>query len=142
MTAKEYLNQARLLLQRIRSLELELEYLNTLAIGCNGPVYGGDIITKTEQKQASFVKYLDRIFEAEAKLHTEIEKLLTLKAEIEAVISKIGDTRLELILRERYINGRNWEDIATTFAYSPVYVYKLHRDALARIQVPQEYSKV
>ena len=57
-------------------------------------------------------------------------------------VDTADDAKLEIILRERYLNCRNWEDIAIDLAYSQVYLYKLHQKAIKRIKVPQEYSKV
>ena len=74
-------------------------------------------------------------------IHDEIDKLLKLKEEITETIAKLNKPLSELVLRERYINCRNWEDIAFDLGYSTVYLYKLHREALNLIEVPKDYSK-
>lgn len=141
MNAKEYLSQARFLNSRIKSYELELEYYNNLALGPSGPNYEQDKIRQKPSLRAAFEIYFDKIMNLEKIIHDEIDKLLKLKAEITETIAKLNKPLSELILRERYINCRNWEDIAFDFGYSTVYLYKLHREALNLIEVPKEYSK-
>lgn len=142
MDAKKYLSQARLLNSRIKSFENELEYINTIALGPSGPSYGPNKIKQQPNLEAPFIRYIDKIIELEKMIHDEIDKLMALKREIAKTIAEIGDAKLEIILRERYINCRNWEDIAVDLAYSQVYLYKLHQRALKLVKVPKEYSKV
>ena len=142
MDAKKYLSQARLLNNRIKSFENELEYINTIALGPSGPSYGPNKIKQQPNLEAPFIRYIDKIIELEKMIHDEIDKLMALKREIAKTIAEIGDAKLEIILRERYINCRNWEDIAIDLAYSQVYLYKLHQRALKLVKVPKEYSKV
>ena len=142
MDAKKYLSQARLLNNRIKSFENELEYINTIALGPSGPSYGPNKIKQQPNLEAPFIRYIDKIIELEKMIHDEIDKLMALKREIAKTIAEIGDAKLEIILRERYINCRNWEDIALDHSYSQVYLYKLHQRALKLVKVPKEYSKV
>lgn len=142
MDAKKYLSQARLLNNRIKSFENELEYINTIALGPSGPSYGPNKIKQQPNLEAPFIRYIDKIMELEKMIHDEIDKLMALKREIGKTIAEIGDAKLEIILRERYINCRNWEDIAVDLAYSQVYLYKLHQRALKLVKVSKEYSKV
>lgn len=142
MDAKKYLSQARLLNNRIKSFENELDYINTIALGPSGPSYGPNKIKQQPNLEAPFIRYIDKIIELEKMIHDEIDKLMALKREIAKTIAEIGDAKLEIILRERYINCRNWEDIAIDLAYSQVYLYKLHQRALKLVKVPKEYSKV
>jgi len=142
MDARKYLSQARHLNSRIRSYENELEYINTIALGPSGPSYGPNKIKQTPSLEAPFVRYIDKIMELEKIIHDEISKLIELKQEIAQMIAGVGDAKLEIILRERYINCRNWEDIAIDLAYSQVYLFKLHQKAIKLIKVPKEYSKV
>lgn len=142
MDAKKYLSQARLLNNRIKSFENELEYINTIALGPSGPSYGPNKIKQQPNLEAPFIRYIDKIIELEKMIHDEIDKLMALKREIAKTIAEVGDAKLEIILRERYINCRNWEDIAIDLAYSQVYLYKLHQRALKLVKIPKEYSKV
>jgi len=139
MDARKYLSQARLLNNRIRSYENELEYINTIALGPSGPSYGPNKVKQAPSLEAPFVRYIDKIMELEKIIHDEIGKLIELKQEIARAIAEVGDAKLEIILRERYINCRNWEDIAIELAYSQVYLYKLHQKAIKLIKVPEEY---
>lgn len=139
MDAKTYLSQARHLNNQIKSYELELEYVNNLAMGPTGPNYQADTLKGTTPQLKSAIQiYLDKIIALEKVISDEIDKLLKLKEEIMRTIAKINDPRLELILRERYVNCRNWEDIGQDLNFSKVYLYKLHRDGLNLIEVPSK----
>lgn len=143
MDAKTYLEQARYLNNRIKSYELEWEYVNNLALGPTGPNYQAVKLRHTSSRQkASFEIYFDKLMELEKTINDELEKLLKLKEEIMQTIAKLDRPLLELVLRERYINCRNWEDIGLDLGYSKVYLYKIHRDALNLIEVPKDYSKI
>ena len=137
MPAKKYLSKARRLNNRIKSFENELEYINTIALGPSGPSYGPNKIKQQPNLEAPFIRYIDKIIELEKMIHDEIDKLMALKREIAKTIAEVGDAKLEIILRERYINCRNWEDIAIDLAYSQVYLYKLHQRALKLVKVPK-----
>ena len=142
MDARKYLSQARHLNNRIKSYENELEYINTIALGPSGPTYSQNKIKQAPSREAPFIRYIDKIMELEKIINDEIDKLIELKHQIAMTIAELGDTKLEIILRERYINCRNWEDIAIDLAYSQVYLFKLHQKAIKLIKVPKEYSKV
>lgn len=140
MNPKEYLSQARLLTNKVASLQKELIYLNELASGCSSPRFDEIVVDKTRKKEAPFIKYIDKIFNMEKKIEEQINVLIALKEEINGAISEIDDPILEILLRERYINCLTWEDIAADLSYSLVYVYKLHQKALTLVKVPKEYS--
>lgn len=55
--------------------------------------------------------------------------------------NEIGYSKLVLILQERYINCRNWEDISLDHSYSQVYLFKLHNKAIRLIRYSNENSK-
>ncbi|NLM18797.1 MAG: hypothetical protein GX217_02085 [Clostridiaceae bacterium] len=141
MNAKEYLNQARHLNNRIKSFQNELDYINTIALGPSGPSYGPDKIKQQPNLEAPFVRYIDKIMELENIIQDEISKLFALKQNIARTIAEVGDAKLEIILRERYLNCRNWEDIAIDLAYSQVHLFKLHNKALKRICFSSDNSK-
>ena len=138
MDAKKYLSQARLLNNRIKSFENELEYINTIALGPSGPSYGPNKIKQQPNLEAPFIRYIDKIIELEKMIHDEIDKLMALKRKIAKTIAEVGDAKLEIILRERYINCRNWEDIAIDLAYIRCISINYQR-ALKLVKVPKEY---
>lgn len=139
---KKYLSQARYIMNRIKSLELQLEYLNNKALGPSGPIYDKDTFTLPRSLEAPFVKYLDPIDDVRKKINEGIEKLLKLQAKIKAVISLIDDPVVEIILIERYVNCLTFETIAENLHFSQSYVYKLHRTGLKLVKIPKEDSKV
>jgi hypothetical protein len=64
----------------------------------------------------------------------DVARLLKLKQEITALINKLTDPRYKLILTERYINLKNWFDIAADNSYSWRNVHYLHSNALRALE--------
>lgn len=78
---------------------------------------------------------VERLSEVEEALNEKIDKLVDLRREVEAVVSTIGDPRLETILRYRYIDCMSFEKIAVIMDYSYDHVVRLHGWALKRCRV-------
>ena len=70
----------------------------------------------------------------EAKINTEIDKLVDLKEEIKSWIEKIPDENLRLILQKRYVNLQKWEEIAVDLDLSFRRITQLHGSALSALQ--------
>jgi DNA-directed RNA polymerase specialized sigma subunit len=76
-----------------------------------------------------------KIVDMESALDKDIDKLLSIKAEIEAAISAVDDERLQLLLRYRYIDDLVWEQIALNMDFCYVHVvHRLHPIALNKIK--------
>jgi len=59
--------------------------------------------------------------------------LIDLKKEILNVINEIEDFRYRLLLEMRYINCKDWDEVANTLGYDTRYILKLHGRALKEI---------
>jgi len=85
---------------------------------------------------------LDLIASYEADCH----KLLAIQEEIAATIKTVSREDYRLILFERYVNLKRWEDISADNDYSEKHAYKLHNAALKMIKLKQNdthsHSKV
>lgn len=141
MTAKEYLNQARLLDMEIKSYLKELENLNTLASGVKGIRYDIERVDGTKSSEAPFIKYLYKIGELEILIEKEVNRLLDLRNEISLVIADIDNTTYQIILRSRYLSCKTWQEIADELFYGIDNIYKLHREALKCVVVPNNTVK-
>lgn len=145
MTAKEYLNQARLLDLEIKSYLKELENLNSLASGVKGIRYDVERVDGTKSCEAPFMKYLVKISALEVLIEAKLNHLLDLRNEISLVIANIDNTTYQIILRSRYLSCKTWQEIADELFYGVDNVYKLHREALKCIEIPNntvKYSKI
>ncbi len=133
MTAKEYLSQAFKLNKLIKAKESRIQDLRDQAERVSGLITG----VKVQSSHAAdamaevVVKMLDLINEYQH----DISRLLDIEREIKAVIDAIVRDDYQLILHERYINLKRWEDIAADNNYSWRTVHYLHSKALKVINL-------
>ena len=128
MTAKSYLNQIRIIDQDIQSRIEQKQRLYATLIG--SPSITHDVVqsSKTDAYDERYMK----IIEAGEEIDKRIDKLVDKKIEASRKVDKLGesDSMSMLILRERYINLKSWEEIAEQMSYSIRHVNRLHGEAL------------
>ena len=76
---------------------------------------------------------VERLSEVEKELNEKIDKLVDLRREVDMAISTIGDTRLETVLRYRYIDCMTFEQIAVKMSYCYEHICRLHGLALQKM---------
>lgn len=140
MTAKEYLNQAYRLDQRIRSKQEQISALNDLATSCSTSMTG---MPRNPNKGGSrMADAVCKIVELQDSIAAAMQELVELKAEIIATIKAVDCIEYQLILEKRYISGKSWPEIAVDLGYKMRHLYKLHDEALAAVKIPEKYSAV
>ena len=78
---------------------------------------------------------------AENCVSDELEMLAATEREVTNTINSIEDGTLSVLLYERYINSKTWEQIAVILNYSYVHVvHRLHPLALRAVQMMSEKS--
>ena len=135
MTAKEFLNRARQLTHKIKLLYNRIEELKALETSIPGPNYDQEVVDKSRSLEAPFLKYLYKRIETEELVKAEEERLVGVLQEIGSVIAEVENPTHQQLLRLRYLDFFNWNDIASEMGYSKDNVYKLHRQALEKITV-------
>lgn len=140
MTAKEYLNQAYRLDQRIRSKQEQISALNDLATSCSASMTG---MPRNPNKGGSrMADAVCKIVDLQDSISADMQELVELKAEIIATIKAVDCIEYQLILEKRYISGKSWPEIAVDLGYKMRHLYKLHDEALAAVKIPEKYSAV
>ncbi|WP_373786534.1 DUF1492 domain-containing protein [Jeotgalibaca porci] len=128
MTAKSYLNQIRIIDQDIQSRIEEKQRLYATLIG--SPSITHDVVqsSKTDAYDERYMK----IIEAGEDIDKRIDKLVDKKIEASRKIDGLDllDNTSAVILRERYINLKTWEEIANAMNYSVRHINNLHSKAL------------
>ncbi len=131
MTAKEYLEQARKLDDRIDTKIQYLEYLNCLATKCTSVMshapHGGS-------NQKGLDATIAKIIDLENEINADIDKLVELKAEITRVVAQVVDPNQRMILEKRYLCRMMWEDIGCELHYGPTWMKKVHIAALKSVE--------
>ena len=107
MTAKEYMKQAQRLLRRIDRKQKEADALHAVESG------------------------VSHILSLEEEVKTAKKELEALKAVFDTAIKAVTDTEHHDILAKRYLEFKDWNQIAEEMGYSKPSCYRLHREALA-----------
>jgi len=88
---------------------------------------------RTDKLENNVINTVNAIDKARASIYKDIEKLKKLKAEIECIIECIQEEEIKLIMTDRYIHFKTWEEIAYRNKYNIRWVYRLHERALDTI---------
>lgn len=131
MTTKEYLQQYRRLVVRIRNLEDDIARLEA-EIGSSGGT--GDGMPKSTEIADPTARYAIQLAELKAKRNRMRSEAWAKRDEIQDVIESVGDPVCARLLHDRYILCMRWEEIAIDLNYEPNYTRtKLHRRALGEV---------
>ena len=140
MTAKEYLNQAYRLDQRIRSKQEQIAALNDLATSCSATMTG--MPRNPNRGGSRMADAVGKIVDLQDSIASDMEALVALKAEIISTIKAVECIEYRLILEKRYITGKSWPEIAVDLGYKMRHLYTLHDEALGAITIPEKISTV
>ena len=132
MTAKEYLNQVRLLelqinakleqVARLRSLTEKITVTLSPAAGTASP------------NPTALQDRILRLMEAEEELNADIDRLVDLKREIHGLLLQVEPPEYRLLLELRYLNGHEWPEIAEELGFCKRTLYRMHDQALEKVE--------
>ena len=129
--AKEYLDQAYRLDERINSRLLQLAQLKDMATTITSHIK--DICVQESHNNHKLEDTIVKIVEQEKEIDNEIDALVELKADVRHVIDKVPNVEQRLLLEERYLCFKSWEEIAADMSYGLRWIYKLHDKALKSV---------
>ena len=135
MTAKEYLQQAYLLDQRINMEIKEKEDLRWLAYSLSAPSLE-ERVQKSAPNEATYTRTIDKLIDMERKLDAEIDLLVDLKRQIQEVIGEVDGSNYQTVLRCRYIHNLSWEKISDILCVGRTTVIRWHDAAISRVVIP------
>lgn len=140
MTAKEYLEQAYRLDQRIQSKQEQIQSLNDLATRCTASMTG--MPHNPNRGSSQMADTIGKIIDLQNLIAADMERLVDLKADLVATIKAVDSIDHQLILEKRYITGKSWPEIAVDLGYKMRRMYDIHEEALGKIKIPQKYMPV
>ena len=126
--AKEYLNKIRFVDQEINAKEEIKHKMRGRLTSISSSklkdvnVQGGETVTLEDR----IIKYVDYSKE----IDDLIDELTETKMEVIRNIEKLDDSLFRTLLTERYVNCKEWEEVAECIGYEKRYTLKLHNDAL------------
>ena len=132
MTAKEYMNRAYRLDQRINSKMEQLQHLKSLSMRVTS-AYGNEAVSHSRNVD-TMAKAVIRIAEAEAALNEQIERLVSVRKEIRETIDLVADPDCRMLLELRYLCMKPWSEIGNKMEYGRTRLYTLHMTALKMVE--------
>ena len=135
MTAKEYLNQAFHLDQRINTKLEMLASLRDMATKTTS-IMSDDVVSHTRNVH-SMQDVIAKIADMQNEINEDIDRLVDLKQEIMHTIFAVQNPEFRTMLELRYFCFRSWEDIAAKMNCTVSNVFKIHSRALQAVKVPK-----
>lgn len=136
MTAKEYLMQVRFI---DRLVDSKLEQVSRLkATATNATAGISDMPRSDSPDLQSLETTVVKMIDMEREINTDIDRLVDLKRATTAAIAALQSSELRLVLEQRYLCYKSWEQIATNMCYSVRHVTRLHGEALKKFVIPSE----
>lgn len=131
MTAKEFLSQAYKIDNSINSKLEQIASLRDLATKATSTISDrpGSPNRNLHKMEDSIVKLID----LENEINTDINELITLKADITHMIKKVSNRQVRIVLEKRYLCYETWEQISVDMNYSIQHTYRLHDQGLKEI---------
>lgn len=136
MTAKEYLRQYGQLKREVLRLIDERQRWVDLATRIT-PAYS-DAPKGGQSGDGKIPAAVEKIVEQERRIDARFRELMALLDEIEGKIAGIEDGQQREILRQRYLGGQKWEEIAKEMHLDYRWVLRLHGRALQKIEAKIE----
>ncbi len=120
---KAYLNRAYRVKEVIGSMQEELLRLQELAEQTAS-------FKHTSLQENSIIA---QIIEKEQKQKQRIAEYLEAAENVQTIIEALENPDYKALLRMRYLNFKPWDEIAQTLHFSNVWVFHLHKKALAEV---------
>ena len=127
MDIKEYLNQIRYIDQEINAYLEEKKRLRQ-AIELKTTSYNDNKVQETNSSSYD-VKYIRYVDMADV-INEKIDALVDLKMKVSSEIDKLDKAEHRLLLRQRYINLKSFEEIAVAMNYDIRSITRIHGYAL------------
>ena len=132
MTGEEFLNRGFSLKAKLNNLYEALEYWQAKATKAS-VAYSETGVQKTNRIKTN-EEFIFKIIECEESLKKQIEKLYTIKLEIQNVILNVEDTTEQSILFKRYIKELSWNEIAKSENYTKRNIFNIHNKAIISVE--------
>lgn len=141
MNAKQYLEQAIVLQNSIKSLQEEIETYRTLAEGAGAIRYDRDGSQTQRSQNAPFETPLIIAADLEREAKKEIRELWDSLREIRLVIGQVEDAEVQQVLRYKYLTNQTNETIGSTLQISVSTVKRRLEDGYHEVSLITGYPE-
>ena len=133
MTTKEWLNRGRDAMREIETLEKAKSAAASRAALAKSEITEKIAKRTKGRNDETLVKYA----EYSAELDRQIAELHYTLAEIARAIYSVRDGTLRLVLLNRYVLFKTWEQIAVDMNFTYRHITRIHGKALQEVNVPE-----
>ena len=135
MTAREYLEQVKIIDSKIRRLERERDELRADLYRVGSPANMNERV-QTSQNWDTVFRLIAKIDKKDREIAREVARLVDAKNRIIRQIERLKKESLRSVLIYRYVMGLKWEDIGKQMNYTARSCQILHGEAL------REFAKI
>lgn len=128
MKIKEYLGQAYRIDHRINSKLDQISALHDLATKASSTV--NDMPGSPNRNIHKMEDVIVKIIALEEEVNQDIDELVDLKTDITHLIKTLESHEYQIILEQRYLCFKTWEQISVDMGYSIQHTFRLHDKAL------------
>lgn len=128
MKIKEYLGQAYRIDHRINSKLDQISALHDLATKASSTV--SDMPGSPNRNIHKMEDVIVKIIALEEEVNQDIDELVDLKTDITHLIKTLENHEYQIILEQRYLCFKTWEQISVDMGYSIQHTFRLHDKAL------------
>ena len=132
MKIKEYLMQAYRIDQRINSKLEQIGALHDLAT--KATVTYSDMPKSPNRSGSRIEDAIIKIIDLEDEINKDIDRLVDLKTDITHLIKNLDSHEYQIILEQRYLYFKSWEQISVDLGYSIQHTFRLHDAALTELE--------
>ena len=132
MKAKDFLQQARFLDQRINSKVREIEKMNALATNMSAVI--SDMPKAKSSSTSRMEDTVCKIIDYENEVREDLDRLISIKREINDTLEQIDEVDYRIVLQKRYLEMCSWEEIACDIDKKVRWVQMLHGRGLDKVQ--------
>lgn len=140
MTPKEYFEQVFELEKKVNSKVNERDAIMNTLTGAtpmqDNPGYSNQFHSKTESAVIKLMDYSDRANEY-------VDELVDLRIKLSKELDQLDVHNHRMVLRERYLCSKRWEEIAVEQSFDLRWVHRLHGRALKEFneKFPDKFNK-
>lgn len=87
-------------------------------------------VSHSTPTEAPYAKWVECLVDKEREIDKEIDRLVSLKVEIDSFIDSVGNPKWQRILRSRYVMCMPWADVAEEMNCSLRHIQRIHKKIL------------
>lgn len=132
MDAKEYLNQVKKLDLQIRNKLIEKQQWKDIALGITANMDGERV--QSSGAKSKMADAINKCVDMEAEIDMLVDKLIDTKKDVIQVLETVNNPTWYDLLHRKYIQDKNYLDIADDFNKSYDWVKVNHKRAVRVVQ--------